>query len=50
MIACVANENGDVSFDLIVCDVSCFVCQIRCVGGDNSWDMVACLWVCERAL
>ena len=48
--ACDASASGIVGFDLVVRNVSCLVCHQQCAGEDNSWDMVACLRVCERAL
>ena len=48
--ACDASASGIVGFDLVVRNVSCLVCHQQCEGEDNSWDMVACLRVCERAL
>ena len=50
VIACVISASGGMGFDLAVRNVSCLVCHRQCGGEDNSWDMVACLWVCERAL
>ena len=48
--SCVISVSVNVGFELDVRNVSCLVCHQQCMGEDNSWDMVACLRVCERAL
>ncbi len=50
VIAFVASASGSDGFDLDSRDASCLVCHRQCGGVDNSWDMVACLRVCECAL
>ena len=50
VIACCINASGALGSDLDACDASRLVCHRRFGGEDNSWDMVACLRVCERAL
>ena len=48
--SCDCSASVIAGFDLDVRNVSCLVCHQQCMGEDNSWDMVACLRVCERAL
>ena len=47
VMPCCVNSNADAGVDLDVCDASCFACHRLFEGGDNSWDMVARLWLLE---
>ena len=41
------NANAAAGVDLDARDASCLVCHRLFGGGDNSWDMVARLWLLE---
>ena len=47
VIPCCVNANAAAGVDLDVRDASCLVCHRLFGGGDNSWDMVARLWLLE---